>query len=75
MIDFETHKVFGIATKEFREKLIVEMCGKTKKTIKKEQKALKLLENMRSILDDIVFRDFKEKADKEKLKVYYGKDE
>jgi len=71
MIDFETHKKFGKSIKEFREKLIKEAVKEKSYKKTPEQRALKLLDKLKSILDDIVCRDFKEKSNKEVLRVYY----
>lgn len=75
MIEFETHKKFGYSIKEFREKLIKEAMKEKSYKNTPEQKALKILDQLRSILDGIVCRDFKEKSDKDVLRVYYGKDD
>ncbi len=72
MIDLETHKKFGRSIKEFREKLIKEAVKEKSHKNTLEQKALKLLDKLRSVLDNIVCRDFKEKSDEEILKIYYG---
>ena len=45
---------------------------KKKRLSAKEKKAIDLIIRLRSILGDIVLRDFPEKADRELLAVYYG---
>jgi len=75
MINFETHKKFGNSIKEFRKKLIKESIKEKSYKRTREQKVLKLLDELKSVLDDIVCRDFKEKETKEVTGVYYGEDE
>ena len=74
MIDFEAHKKFGESIKEFREKLIKESVKEKSYKETHKQKALKLLDELNFVLDDIACRDFKEESDKDVLGVYYEKD-
>ena len=74
IIPLEEHLKFARVLKKFRNDYVIPaFVGQKKKDGKMEQKAYKLIDSLRSVLDDIVYNDFKDTKDSQYLMaIYYG---
>ena len=74
IIPLEEHLKFARVLRRFRNDYVFPaFVGQKKKDGKMEQKANKLIESLTSVLDDIVYHDFKDTKDSQYLMaIYYG---